>query len=37
MEFYDNMSKKSDYTITKNKNKSYTKITFIADFKRFEL
>lgn len=35
--FYDNMSKKDEPKITKCTNKSYVKITFLPDYKRFGL
>jgi DNA topoisomerase-2 len=36
-EYTDNMEKKSKPKITKNKGKSYTKVSFIPDYARFEM
>lgn len=36
-EFTDNMGKRSEPKVTKCSTKSYTKVTFVPDFKRFEM
>lgn len=36
-EFYDNMERRSKPKITSNSGKSYTKITFLPDYARFEM